>query len=218
MGFLDTILDRIRKTFRSAIKLVRSKVFGSNNERLDFIMDSFNKLPPQHQSAVLVGVGGVIFLFVVGAALLYISRVNALSSELDDSFSAYHELRSLKAEFQTEDKRFEKLVSSIDKKTRNVKYKPFFEKITKDLSLQMEGLNEEKLAIPVDNPLSEKVKEVKITMRFPEISLPKLLNFLVEVEKSGKLLRIWDLQIRSRYGTKLFFTAEVEIRGYATSL
>lgn len=218
MGFLDNILDRVRKTFYSAIKLVRSKIFGSNNERLDFIMDSFNKLPPQQQSAVLVGVGGVIFIFVVAVALLYVSRVNALSRELDESFSAYHELKNLKAEFQIEDKRFEKLLSSIDKKTRNVKYKPFFEKITKDLNLQMEGLSEEKLPLAVDNPLSEKVKEVKVTMRFPEISLPKLLNFLVEVEKSGKLLRIWDLQIRSRYGTKLFFTAEVEIRGYEKSL
>ena len=51
-------------------------------------------------------------------------------------------------------------------------------------------------------------------MRLPNISIPRLLGFLVEVEKSNKYLRVQDLQIRGRYGTKLYFDSQVKVRGY----
>jgi len=48
----------------------------------------------------------------------------------------------------------------------------------------------------------------------PNISIPRLLSFLVEVEKSNKYLRVQDLQIRARYGTKLYFDSQAKVRGY----
>ena len=68
--------------------------------------------------------------------------------------------------------------------------------------------------LPVDNPLSEKAQEVKVEMRMPNISIPRLMSFLVEVEKSNKYLKVQDLQIRGRYGTKLYFDGQAKVRGY----
>lgn len=216
MTVLDGALDRARRSIGLVGNTVRSRVFGSNNERLDFVMDSFHKLSPEHRTMVLAGGVGVIALFILAAIALYVSQVNSLSRELDDSFTALHELQAMKAEYQIEDKRYSKLIATVDRKTKNFKVKPFFEKVAKDLGVTMEGLNEEKVNLPTDNVLSEKVKEIKVTMRFPEISVPRLLNFLIEVEKSDKLFRVWDLQIRSRYGTKLYFSSEAEVRTYTT--
>jgi len=92
--------------------------------------------------------------------------------------------------------------------------KPFFEKIANEQGVALEGLTDQKGALPADNALSEKMQEVRVDMRLPNISIPRLMTFLVEVEKSNKYLRLQDLQVRGRYGTKLYFDAQAKVRGY----
>lgn len=194
--------------------LLRRRLFGANNERLDFFMDSFYKLSPNHRMLALAGVVGVIALFVLCAVILYFSQVGRLKQDLNDSFAALHDLQSLRASYEIESKNYDKLVETIDKKTRQVSLKPFFEKTANDLGVTIEGLTDQKAPLGADNPLAEKVQEVRVDMRLPNISIPRLMNFLVEIEKSNKYLRVQDLQIRGRYGTKLFFDAQVKVRGY----
>jgi len=54
-------------------------------------------------------------------------------------------------------------------------------------------------------------------MRLLNISIPRLLNFIVEAEKGGGFIRVQDLQIRSKYGTKLFFDVTLKARGLSTA-
>ena len=76
-------------------------------------------------------------------------------------------------------------------------------------------MTEKKIPLASDNPLSDKVQEVHVDLRLGNISVPRLLNFLVDIEKSNKYLRVIDLKIGARYGTRLFFDANVKIRGYS---
>ena len=214
MGILSRIWDQINGRIQALLIFLRKKIFGANNERIDFLMDSFYKLSPSHRGGVLVGGIGGVALFVLIVVVFYITRVNALQSDLDDSFTALHELQSLKAEYQREDRRFARLVETLKHKTNGIKLKPLFEKIAKDLSTQVEGLSEQKVNISGENALARKVQEMKVELRFPNISLPRLLNYLVEVEKSNSFLRIQDLIVRGRYGTRLFFDAQASVRGY----
>jgi hypothetical protein len=95
--------------------------------------------------------------------------------------------------------------------------KPFFEKIANDLGVTIEGISDQKVPLAAENPLSDKLQEIRVEMRLPNISIPRLLNFVVEIEKSGKYLKVQDLQIRARYGTKLFFDGQIKVRGYDVS-
>lgn len=214
MSALTLVGDRFKGQFSSSLNVVRRRLLGANNEKLDFFMDSFYKLSPNQRSGVLAGFVGIIGLFVLGAVGLYFSQVNRLKTDLNDSFAALHELQSMKSSYEQENKNFEKLVDTIDKRTRSVSIKPFFEKIANDMGVTIEGLSDQKAPLAAENPLSEKVQEVRVEMRLPNISIPRLMTFLVEIEKSNKYLRVQDLQIRGRYGTKLFFDAQVKVRGY----
>jgi hypothetical protein len=214
MSALAALTDRFKGQTSGIVNQVRTRLFGANNERLDFFMDSFYKLSPPQRTGVLAGFSAIVAFFVFAAIGLYFTQVGALKQDLSNSFGALHELQSLKAQFDQESKNYDKLIDTIDKKTKGQALKPFFEKIAQDGGITIEGLTDQKVPLPADNPLSEKVQEVKVEMRFPNISIPRMLNYLVEVEKANKYLRVQDLQIRGRYGTKLFFDGQAKIRGY----
>lgn len=214
MSAIASFSDRFRGQLLGSLTIVRKRLFGTNNEKLDFLMDSFYKLSPPQRTGVLAGIVGVIGLFVLSAVVLYFSQVSRLKSDLSNSFASLHELQALKSAYDVENKNFEKLVDTIDKKTKQVSLKPLFEKIANDLGVTLEGINDQRAPLPADNPLAEKVQEVRVDMRLPNISIPRLLNFLVEIEKTNKYLRVQELVVRGRYGTKLFFDGTVKVRGY----
>lgn len=214
MSAIATFTDKFKGQLQGNLSRVRSRMFGANNEKLDFLMDSFYKLSPGQRSGVLGGIVGGIGLFVLMAVGLYFSQVGRLKDDLSNSFAALHELQTLRGNYETENKNFGKLVDVIEKKTKAVQLKPFFEKIGQDLGVTIEGLNDSKAPLPADNPLQEKMQEVRVEMRLPNISIPRILAFVVEIEKSGKYLRVQDLQIRGRYGTKLHFDGQAKVRGY----
>lgn len=214
MSAIAAFTDRFKGQASGVLNVVRMRLFGANNEKLDFLMDSFYKLSPSQRTGVLAGFIAAVGVFVLSAIGLYFSQVSALKQDLSNSFAALHELQSLKGQYDQESKNYDKLIETIDKKTKGQALKPFFEKVAQDLGVTVLGLNDQKVPLPADNPLSEKVQEVKVDMRLENISIPRLLNYLVEVEKANKYLRVQDLQIRGRYGTKLFFDGQTKIRGY----
>lgn len=217
MSAIAQISDKLKGSLSANLNVVRKRLFGANNEKLDFFMDSFYKLSPNQRTAVLGGVVGVIALFVLSAVGLYFAQVNQLKRDLSGSFAALHELQAMKSNYEQETKNFDKLVETVDRKTRSMSLKPFFEKIANDLGVTIEGLNDQKAPLASDNPLADKMQEVRVEMRLPNISVPRLMSFLVEIEKSNKYLRVQDLQVRGRYGTKLFFDGQAKVRGYDVS-
>ncbi len=217
MSAIAQLSDRLKGSLSTNLNVVRKRLFGANNEKLDFFMDSFYKLSPNQRTAMLSGFVAVIALFVLSAVGLYFAQVNQLKRNLSGSFAALHELQTMKSNYEQETKNFDKLVETVDRKTRQMSLKPFFEKIANDLGVTIEGLNDQKAPLATDNPLADKMQEVRVEMRLPNISVPRLMSFLVEIEKSNKYLRVQDLQVRGRYGTKLFFDGQAKVRGYDVS-
>ena len=159
MSVVAQFTDRFKGGIQANLNVVRRRLFGANNEKLDFFMDSFYKLSPNQRTGVLAGIVGVIALFVFGAIGLYFAQVNQLKNDLSGSFAGLHELQSLKSSYEQETKNFDKLVETVDKKTRQMSLKPFFEKIANDLGVTIEGLNDQKAPLPADNPLQDKMQE-----------------------------------------------------------
>jgi hypothetical protein len=214
MTALAQVSDRLKGSVQVGVNVLRARLFGANNERLDFFMDSFYKLSPSQRTGALAGVVGAIALLVMLAVLLYFSQVNRLKSDLSNSFAALHELEALKQTYEAENANFEKLIDVVSRKTKQVKMKPFFEKIGNDQGVTIEGLAETRAELPADSALAGKMAEVKVDMRLPNISIPRLLTFAIEVEKAGNYVRVQDVTIRGKYGTKLYFDAQIKARGY----
>ncbi len=192
------------------------RLFGSNNERLDFIMDSFYKLSPgQRNGAFALGIG-VITAFIISAFFLYFTEVRILESELSESLSSLKDLKDVRLIDIDKEKQFSKLVETVLVKTRGVSFKPFFEKMTKEKSIAMKDLTEKESDLDSTNPLSDSLKEVRVELRFPQVSIPRLVNFITDVEKSEHYIRLKDIKITGQYGNKLYFDTTLSFRGYAS--
>lgn len=214
MNGLTTIQDNLRTQVQRLTQDVRRRVLGVNNERLDLMVDSFYKLEPPQRNAVIAGGVAALVLIVVTFLGLYFAQVASLNRELNKRFDALYEMRELKHNYQVEERRFAKVVESITSDSASLRIKPYFEKIANEQGVVIEGLNETKVPLPADNPMSDRIQEVKVEMRLNNISIPRLLNFVVEVEKGSGSIRVQDLQIRARYGTKLFFDVQLKGHGY----
>lgn len=211
-----SIKDQFNQSFGKYTKLIKTRLFGANNERLDFIMDSFYKLTPQQRNGVFAIGISVIAILILSAFALYFTEVRSLESELSQSVAALQELRKYKISDQAEERRFSKLVETIRVKTRGLSMKPFFEKLTKEKGVAMKDLTEKEVDLDSSNPLSDSVKEVHVELRIPEISIPRLLNFITEVEKAERYIRLQDIKITAQFGNKLYFSTMLTFRGYAT--
>jgi hypothetical protein len=177
-------------------------------------MDSFYKLDLPQRNAAIGVVVGVLSAFVVGAFSLYYLQVAALETDLNEVFLSLNRVKALKADSAVAKGRFDKLVAVVSRKTNNIQFKPYFEKVSRDLNMEIKEIREKPVEADPNNLLATKIAEVHIDVRLAKISIPKLLDFLVRVEKDGNLVRIQNLKITGLYGDKLFFDVETIFRGY----
>src|SRR5690606_29219158 len=133
MSAISTLSDRVRGQYYAGLGLIRRRLFGANNERLDLWMDSFNKLEPPARAAVVSVAIAAIAAVVVGAFVIYFVQVSNIKTELNDTFRAVHELETLKKTYVVENQKFERLVSTVGSNTRNVAPKPFSHTIAEQL-------------------------------------------------------------------------------------
>ena len=74
----DEAQEKIASLWSSQKEILRARVFGSNNERLDYLMDTFYKLTPKQRNAA-VGVGlGTIGGLIALTFVLFFTQVNGL--------------------------------------------------------------------------------------------------------------------------------------------
>ena len=153
-------------------------------------------------------------MFVVISFALYFSRVSSLETELTSGFEAIEELRSLKKKYNYERKKFSELESIVRRSSQGFKPKPFFESKANSIGVTITDLRDKKSPIPPDSPLSNYFSYTIVEFKLPKVSLPRLMKFMSEVERSNKNLSIDNLQVRTRYGDRLYFEATAKVIGY----
>lgn len=208
------MFDSISEKIDNQLTFLKRWILGANNERLDFVMDSFYKLEPRKKNTVLFGIVFGIVCFIAFAVSFYVSQIGSLEDKLNRSFAALHTLQEQKSEYNRVQGQFNLIVKDVSKRTQRLQMKPLMEKFARSLGVKIEGLMESEASLSADNPMGEFLHQRKIEVRFPKVSIPKLLKFLVEVEKSRKFLRVSDLTIKGIYGTKLYFDASTVIHWY----
>jgi len=216
MSALQSVRDSIQSLVGRVVDRVRRSLFGANNERIDFIMDSFYKLSPEHQTGVLAGAAGMLLVFVLGAFTIYYTRINALEDELNASFDALTEVRALTSTYDQELKRYQELKSAVSRSAAEFKPKPFFESKANQVGVQIADLRSQDTEIPAESPLAADFRYTQVEFKLPKVSLPRLLKFMEEVEKSNGSLNVHSLQIRTRYGDRLFFETSAKVIAYKT--
>lgn len=214
MSVLSGLLEPIQEKSKHFLTVLRQKAFGYNNERIDFVLDSFYKLTPTQRNGVIGGGVAILGGFVFGAIMIYFSQVASLEGSLSKSFVALQKLKVQTKENKITSARFDQMVDSIRRKVNRLNVKPLFERLSRDRGVELRNINIQEREFDSSNPASEKLKELLIEMRLPKISIPRLLKFIEDIEKSGKFLRVYDMKITGLFGNKLFFDVSLIVHGY----
>ncbi|RZA18992.1 MAG: hypothetical protein EOP10_20200 [Proteobacteria bacterium] len=217
MSAITDVRDQVQSAFSRVVFQIRRSLFGMNNERIDFLMDSFYKLSPQQQTGLLAGVAGSLLVFVLGAFTIYFSRINALEDELNQSFDSLQEIRLLNANYDQELKRFQELKGIVARNSADFKPKPYFESKSNQVGVQIQDLRSQDSEISGDSALATDFRYSTVEFRLPKVSLPRLLKFIEEVEKGNPNLNFHSLQVRTRYGDRLFFETNAKVVAYKTA-
>jgi hypothetical protein len=149
-----------------------------------------------------------------GAFGIYFTRINALEDELNASFDALQEVRTQTATYDQELRRYQELKSMVSRSAADFKPKPFFESKANQVGVAIADLRSQDTEIPAESPLSQDFRYVSVEFKLPKVSLPRLLKFIEEVEKGNSNLNIHSLQVRTRYGDRLFFETSAKVMGY----
>ena len=190
------------------------KVFGSNNDRLDFIIDSFYQFSPTYQKFFAgLGVLGLVGVFIT-IFYIYFSSLGYLQDKLYNTINGHKTLATLATNYYREDARFQALLTNLSDNIRVKSLKPFFEKVARDEELNLGSLNEKIFALSDGLILAENLDGVQIDVEIDNISLPKILKYLTTIERSRNHLSVSALTIKSRYETKLYFDTKITVKGY----
>ncbi|NBX17653.1 MAG: hypothetical protein EBR09_09830 [Proteobacteria bacterium] len=201
---------------------VRDFVFGKQNERIEYFMDSYFKLPAEGRTGVIAGAflfGGLTIFALIA---MYLSALTGLQNQLDASFAAINTLRAKQVEYTVAKKRFDELKNRIGKITATVKMTSTIDGKIKSIGMEPENgrisradkPSSEKDFIRSSPALSETYKTSRSEFRVNNISLKKIIDLVIAIESDESLLRVTDLRIKGIYGTKLFFESNFTVDGF----
>jgi hypothetical protein len=181
-------------------------------------MDSYFKLPSEGRTAVVAGAFIVAGLTVFGFIGLYLSALSSLQSKLDQSFQAVNKLRAKQVEYAVTKRKFDELDKRISNVTSSLQILSLLEEKAKSLDLQISGNTKtDKASSEKDfikgTLLAEKYKSTRSEFRVSNVSLKKIIDFVVAIESDDKMLRVSDLRIKGLYQNKIYFDATFAIDG-----
>lgn len=194
---------------------LRTAIFGRQNERLEFIMDSYFKLPPEGRTGALVGGFAAGILLLAGIVALYIAALGNLQANLDEAFEATNKLREAHTAHAMNKQKFTELEAKLESANQGLVLISVLETKAKELGLSTSGFPPQlpTTDLPSDNPLSSKYQNAKVEFRVNNVSLKKIADYVIAIESTPHMLRVSSLKVRALYQNKLYFDATFEVEG-----
>ena len=194
---------------------LRTAIFGRQNERLEFIMDSYFKLPPEGRTGALVGGFATGILVLAGLVALYIAALGNLQGKLDEAFEATNKLREAHTAHAMNKQKFTELETKLEAANQGLVLISVLETKAKELGLATSGFPPQlpTTDFPAGNPLAAKYQNAKVEFRVSNVSLKKIADFVIAVESTPHMLRVSSLKVKSLYQNKLYFDATFEVEG-----
>jgi hypothetical protein len=205
MSFLDTTSQNLKQW-----------IFGKQNERMEFIMDSYFKLSPEQRSGTLIGMGVFGILVLFGLIIIYISMLSSLQQQLDKAYFRASQLRDISLEFMATKQKFNDLQQKLNTANQAGSILTFLEGKTREMGIQ--GVFPSQIPMtefPPSHPLSKGYSQAKLDYKASNLSLKKIIELVIAVENSPQMYKVSSLNIKGTYQNKVFFDAALEIEGLA---
>jgi hypothetical protein len=193
---------------------LRNFVFGQQNERLEYLMDSFLKFNPEQRAAAVIG--GVLgfLLLLVGLISLYLGASSALQNDLDFAFSSTNRLKEVQVGHLVAKRRFAELETALQI-NQSLSLITLVEAKAKEMGVLVGDFPSQQEISAPSAPLSASALKnhriAKIRFSVNKVGLKKVVEFLVALESLPNRLRVSSLSIKRSFSDKLYLDASVEI-------
>lgn len=214
---ISKIIDPIKTQFARVKGFLAEKIFGHNNERLDLIMDTFNKLSPERRNLTSIGIILMVVILVAGIFFLYFFQLGKLQNTLSSRKFDNSKLSKLGTDFGSETAKFDGMVNVVRKKVQGLRIKAELERIANGVGVNIDSIDESTKEFDSENPLNRFFKSLDAEVRVSKTSIPELLELLVSIEKANRMFQVSDLRISGLYKTKLHFEAMFRVQGIVNS-
>lgn len=207
--------QNVQKNFSNLFAPVRTAIFGRQNERIEFLMDSYFKLTPEWRSAVLVGGVFASAVGLLGIIAIYIAALNGLQGRLDQAFEATNQIKQYKHSYAVTRAKFNDLEQKLEQANQNLVLISVLETKAKELGLEASSFPPQlpTTELAANNPLSAKYQNAKVEFRVSNVSLKKIVDFVIAIENLPHMLHVTSLKIKGLYQNKLYFDATFEVEG-----
>lgn len=207
--------EATQKSWSQWLLPLRSALFGRQNERIEFVMDSYFKLPPEGRTAVLVGGFLLSVLALVGLVGVYVAALGSLQARLDQAFEATNKLREANHSYQITKQKFSDLEQKLQAANQGLVLISVLEQKAKELGLATNGFPPQlpTTDLPANNPLADKYQNAKVEFRVSNASLKKIIDYVIAIESTPHMLHVSSLKIKALYQNKLYFDATLEVEG-----
>lgn len=201
--------------FSALTSPIRQLILGRQNERIEFLMDSYFKLPPEGRTAVIIGGIFMSLLAIVTVISIYISALGSLQEKLDQSFASTNRLRDLQQSYSIVDASFKSLERQVAAANEGLVLISVLEQKANELGLSTSGFPPQlpRTDLHTNNPLSKSYQKASVEFRVSNASLKKIIDFVTAIESTPHMLRVSSLRIRALYQNKLYFDANIEVEG-----
>jgi hypothetical protein len=193
---------------------IRAFVFGPQNERLEYVMDSFLKFTPEQRTAAIIG--GILgfAVLLIGIISLYFAASKSLQTELDDAFAATNRLKEIQTAYAVTKQRFSELDQSLQI-NNELSLITLVESKAKEMGVSVGDFpSQQEISVPTAPLNTSALKNhriAKIRFSINRAGLKKIVEFVVALEGLPNRLRVSNLAIKRGFTDKLYLDASVEV-------
>lgn len=193
---------------------LRTLVFGRQNERLEYVMDSFLKFTPEQRALAIVGGIGGFLLLILMIVWMYFSASATLQRELDAAFTATNRLVEVQSSFAMSRQRFSELEGALQV-NQDLSLITLIESKAKEMSVSVSDFpSQQEISVPAAPLNASALKNYRIAkIRFSinRAGLKKIVEFIVALESLPNKLKVAGLTIKRGFTDKLYLDANVEV-------
>ena len=213
MSFVQTMKENIAHY----IDQIKIFIFGENNARLDKLIDSYYSMRAEKRKRVkYLGVFCGIILFVM-VLLIYFYGLYNLQTKLNHATDVYLKIQEEKPNFIIVQNEYKQIAANITQVNKLENLIPEINLVATELNIQIDGLDTKiPLVIPLSSTqdLTADFNKVKIDFQIKSISIKRMIDFLIKVQKLPNKFAISNLEIVQVFGNKLYFNVNVSFITY----
>jgi len=200
-------MSRFTETITQIMTSLKLFIFGENNQRLEYLIESFYRLNHERRSIIIISsILSGITIFIL-SIIIYIIGLFSLQSNLNSAYNNSNTLKEFKAPYMALQGSFDELIHGIRSSNMNLSLVSLLEQKAKDLGVQTSHFPSKPLITKFtgQNPLVDLFQKESVDFKISGTSLKKIMEYINIIEQMPNKLRVTKFRLLSITEAKLYF-------------